>query len=192
MNSFSETRKKVRGAIGLDLVLILAGALIVYALSYRYDLLEWFYRYSRAHDDWEMDEFLIVAVYLVLALGYFSLRRLREVVSSRGEIKRKNSELQTALSEVKELRGLLPICASCKSIRDDEGFWHHVEAYIIEHSDATFTHSLCPDCMRRLYPEYFRGDEYPLPPEPLHLADGDNSEPRSNETDAAPSGGNRE
>lgn len=63
--------------------------------------------------------------------------------------------LQEALAHVKTLRGLLPICANCKRIRDDEGYWHEVELYITQHSDAGFTHGICPDCARKLYPEVF-------------------------------------
>ena len=61
--------------------------------------------------------------------------------------------LQDALSKIRVLRGLIPICASCKSVRDDKGFWHKVEKYIRDHSDAQLTHGLCPDCVRKLYPE---------------------------------------
>ncbi len=61
-------------------------------------------------------------------------------------------QLQEALSRVKQLSGLLPICASCKKIRDDQGYWHQVEAYVRDHSEAEFSHSICPDCARRLYP----------------------------------------
>ena len=61
--------------------------------------------------------------------------------------------LQKALSEVKKLSGFLPICASCKKIRDDEGYWNEVEKYIGQHSEAEFSHSICPNCMRKLYPE---------------------------------------
>jgi PAS domain S-box-containing protein len=63
-------------------------------------------------------------------------------------------ELQKALSEVKKLSGFLPICSSCKKIRDDKGYWKEVERYIGEHSEAEFSHSICPECMRKLYPEY--------------------------------------
>ena len=63
-------------------------------------------------------------------------------------------ELQQALASVKSLSGLLPICASCKKIRDDQGYWEQVEAYISSHSEATFTHSLCPECCHKLYPEF--------------------------------------
>lgn len=63
-------------------------------------------------------------------------------------------ELTAALAQVKTLSGLLPICSSCKKIRDDEGYWQQVETYVKERSNAEFTHSLCPECVKRLYPEY--------------------------------------
>ncbi|MBU0992501.1 MAG: response regulator [Proteobacteria bacterium] len=63
------------------------------------------------------------------------------------------AELQDALAKVKKLSGLLPICASCKKIRDDSGYWDQVDAYIQKHSEAEFTHSICPECMKKLYPE---------------------------------------
>ncbi|GEM_PF-1324294 len=65
-------------------------------------------------------------------------------------------ELQDALNKVKTLSGLLPICAFCKNIRDDGGYWHQVEAYIKEHSEANFSHGVCPDCAQKHYPEYFK------------------------------------
>jgi CheY-like chemotaxis protein len=63
-------------------------------------------------------------------------------------------ELENALRNVKVLRGLLPICASCKKIRDDKGFWNLVEVYIRDHTEAEFSHGICPDCIKKLYPEY--------------------------------------
>jgi hypothetical protein len=62
-------------------------------------------------------------------------------------------DLQQALAEVKKLSGLLPICASCKKIRDDRGYWQKVESYIADHTNAAFTHGLCPDCLEKLYPD---------------------------------------
>jgi len=62
-------------------------------------------------------------------------------------------ELKEALRRVKSLSGLLPICASCKKIRDKEGHWHHLEIYIRAHTEADFSHGICPECRRRLYPE---------------------------------------
>lgn len=66
------------------------------------------------------------------------------------------AELQQALASVKALRGLLPICCSCKKIKDDHGYWSQVEQYIADHSEAEFSHSLCPECARRLYPKYYK------------------------------------
>ncbi|MEW6233805.1 MAG: response regulator [Candidatus Omnitrophota bacterium] len=68
-------------------------------------------------------------------------------------------ELQEALSKVKQLSGLLPICSACKKIRDDKGYWNQLEAYIRNHSEADFTHSLCPECAKTLYPEFFANNE---------------------------------
>lgn len=70
------------------------------------------------------------------------------------ELRRLNTELQSALAEIKILSGLLPICASCKKIRDDLGYWHQLEAYIRDHSEATFSHGICPDCVEKLYPDF--------------------------------------
>jgi PAS domain S-box-containing protein len=63
-------------------------------------------------------------------------------------------ELQSALADVKTLSGLVPICASCKKIRDDKGFWTQIEAYIQDRTPAHFSHGICPDCAKILYPEY--------------------------------------
>jgi len=57
------------------------------------------------------------------------------------------------MENIKILSGLLPICASCKKIRDDKGYWNQIEAYIRDHSEAEFTHSICPDCVKVLYPD---------------------------------------
>ncbi len=65
-------------------------------------------------------------------------------------------DLKQALAEVKTLSGLLPICASCKKIRDDRGYWSQIEEYISRHSEAEFTHGICPECANKLYPEYFK------------------------------------
>jgi DNA-binding NtrC family response regulator len=64
------------------------------------------------------------------------------------------SQLQKALAKVKQLSGLLPMCASCKKIRDDKGYWNQLEAYISDHSEADFSHGICPECVKKLYPEY--------------------------------------
>lgn len=63
-------------------------------------------------------------------------------------------QLQKAMQEVKVLSGFLPICASCKKIRDDTGYWRQIEEYISTHSNALFSHGICPECTKKLYPEF--------------------------------------
>ncbi|OGP96328.1 MAG: hypothetical protein A2157_13960 [Deltaproteobacteria bacterium RBG_16_47_11] len=64
-------------------------------------------------------------------------------------------ELQAALNKVKTLSGLVPICASCKKIRDDKGYWNQIESYIEKHSTAEFSHGMCPECSKKLYPQLY-------------------------------------
>ncbi len=91
---------------------------------------------------------------LLAAVNDISERR-----AAAAERERLIGELQEALTRVKQLSGLLPICASCKKIRNDEGYWEQIEVYVGKHSEAEFSHGLCPECAHRLYPEYF--DEEP-------------------------------
>jgi hypothetical protein len=65
-------------------------------------------------------------------------------------------KLQNALSEVETLRGLLPICACCKKIRDDQGYWNHIESYLRKHTNTEFTHTLCPECVKQYYPDLWK------------------------------------
>ncbi len=85
-----------------------------------------------------------------------TVRDITRRKNAERERERLFKELQEALSKVKTLSGLLPICARCKKIRDDQGYWHQVEKYIHEHSEADFTHSICPECAEILYPRAFR------------------------------------
>ena len=75
-------------------------------------------------------------------------RKLAEIA-----LKKEHDKLSKALKEIKTLSGLLPICASCKNIRDDRGYWTQIEGYIQEHSDAQFSHAICPACAKKLYPD---------------------------------------
>ncbi len=89
----------------------------------------------------------VVAV-AVLSFDITDRQRMEE------RLRRSVAELEQALAEVRTLSGLLPICACCKKIRDDRGYWSHVEQYLTKHTRAEFSHGLCPDCLHRLYPEY--------------------------------------
>ena len=77
----------------------------------------------------------------------------RRMLTMRDEITAQVVKLQDALAQVTTLRGLLPICAHCKSIRDDKGYWQQVETYVAQHAGCEFTHGVCPSCMAREYPE---------------------------------------
>lgn len=72
---------------------------------------------------------------------------------ARAENEKLIAELEASLAKVRRLSGLLPICSSCKKIRDDKGYWNRLESYIAKHSEADFSHGICPDCAHRLYPE---------------------------------------
>ena len=91
-----------------------------------------------------------------------AIDRCAENIATRNQARRYQTErdkllaeLQAALDKVKLLSGFLPICASCKRIRDDQGYWQQIESYIRDHSEAEFSHGICPDCARKLYPEIF-------------------------------------
>ena len=71
------------------------------------------------------------------------------------ELRRVNEELQTALGEIKTLRGILPLCSFCKKIRTPEGTWENVDVYIYKHTEADISHSLCPDCLKEHYPDIY-------------------------------------
>jgi two-component system cell cycle response regulator len=74
------------------------------------------------------------------------------VLQKNTELQRLNRELKEANENIKVLRGLIPICSRCKKVRNDDGFWEQVEDYIAQHTEADFSHSLCPDCFKDLYP----------------------------------------
>ena len=86
--------------------------------------------------------------------SFVDITRRKQTEMEREDLIRK---LQTALAKIKTLRGLVPICASCKKIRDDKGYWHQLEVYIRDHSDAEFSHSICPVCADVLYPNLKKG-----------------------------------
>jgi PAS domain S-box-containing protein len=92
--------------------------------------------------------------------GVFQGRRASNYEITEEKIAKLHNEelinkLRDALEKVKTLRGFIPICANCKKIRDDQGYWSQVEAYISKHSEAVFSHGICPDCARKLYPELY-------------------------------------
>lgn len=89
--------------------------------------------------------------------------KLHQEVQQRKQVavdrKRLIDDLQSAIKEIKTLRGIVPICSNCKKIRDDKGYWNILESYIQKHSDAQFSHGICPECTKRFYPEYYIAED---------------------------------
>ena len=83
-------------------------------------------------------------------------RDITEHKRAEAERERLIKELQDAIADIRTLSGLVPICASCKKIRDDKGYWTQLEAYLQAHSQARFSHGVCPDCMKKLYPDFIQ------------------------------------
>ncbi len=81
------------------------------------------------------------------------LTDITDRIEAENRVKAQKDDLEKALADIKKLRGILPICANCKKIRNDSGYWDQVEKYISEHSDVEFSHGLCPECIDKLYPE---------------------------------------
>jgi len=116
-----------------------------------------------------LSEFLMLLIFLIPVniLGMITQRSInrskRNEFTARVNLRHTNKEkeeliqdLQLALAEVKTLEGFLPICANCHSIRNDEGFWERVEKYIQDRTGAQFSHSICPDCLKELYPAIYK------------------------------------
>jgi hypothetical protein len=99
---------------------------------------------------------ILMPLILGTPIGYFHFKAMEVIAKSKEELALANLKLERALSEVKELSGLLPICSFCKRIRDDKGYWNQLESYIRDHSKAEFSHSFCPDCAEKAYPEFFK------------------------------------
>jgi uncharacterized membrane protein len=117
--------------------------------------------------NWFTEHVMDVTLFAGVMLWSFSLTdrmKVREEESRRlleQTVTERTSELRHALDEVKTLHGLLPICSHCKKIRDDSGYWQNLESYISEHTGADFSHSLCPNCLEVLYPDFYTSGNEP-------------------------------
>ena len=78
-----------------------------------------------------------------------------QLTTTKSNLESTNKELERALIDIKQLSGMLPICSSCKKIRNDDGYWQQIETYILDHSEVEFSHGICPDCAKKLYPEFY-------------------------------------
>lgn len=109
------------------------------------------------HNYWILLDSLLLILLLSPVLYFYVYKPLNEQINIEKKLQQQKNdlidELQNALSEIKQLSGFIPICASCKNIRDDQGYWKRVEQYITERSEAEFSHGICPDCTKKLYPD---------------------------------------
>jgi ABC-type multidrug transport system fused ATPase/permease subunit len=96
---------------------------------------------------------LLLSIIVILFIENKTISKRKQAEKEREKL---IAELQDAVTKIKTLRGLLPICSSCKKIRDDKGYWKQIESYIRDHSEAEFTHSMCPICAKKFYPELFQ------------------------------------
>ena len=143
---------------GRDAIAIFILIALVLILALNFDefnrVIAWLYH----HDTTRLDVFFTVVICSLPAIGWYTWRRHRELteqIDRREEAERAKErlepELQNALADITMLRRLLPICPSCKRIRDDKGSWDQVEVYIEGHLNRKLSHGLCPDCARTLY-----------------------------------------
>ena len=95
-----------------------------------------------------------IGVFIQAALRLSTSEHKRRQVEQERE--KLIDDLRENISNIKTLQGLIPICSSCKKIRDDQGYWHQVEVYVSEHAQADFTHSICQECAHKLYPELYK------------------------------------
>ena len=132
---------KVLHFLSLSIFSTIASELLFTLYLHSADLVNWFGHFLKIFS------FLFIYIAIIetgLRHPYLLLFR---------HLKQRERELEEALGNVRQLRGMLPICASCKKIRDDKGYWKQVEVYIKEHADVDFSHSICPECKKKLYPQ---------------------------------------
>jgi ligand-binding sensor domain-containing protein len=98
--------------------------------------------------------YALISLAMILLVAGIYVLRVRQLNVHKRELQKRVDE---AIAKIKVLSGMLPICANCKKVRDDKGYWSQIESYITQHSDTEITHGICPDCMSKLYPEFCEG-----------------------------------
>ncbi|MCG8684901.1 MAG: hypothetical protein MI892_08510 [Desulfobacterales bacterium] len=132
---------------GREIFIIALMALALFLVAGRFDILEALVAFCHKYEEYELDELITTSIFLSFALFVFALRRWHETQVVNDLLEAKNHDLKAAVKEIHQLQGIIPICSSCKKIRDDKGYWQRVEEYVESNSEARFSHSLCPDCL---------------------------------------------
>ncbi len=138
---------------------VVAGVLgiAVYLAAAHFDVVNHVSAWFVSHEEWQIDELAVVAVYLVAASAVYIWRRRGELLDQIRERDRAEQEkeelipaLERALRDVQNLSSLLPVCAWCKRIRDDDGSWNQIDSYLRKHTSIGVTHGICPECAHRV------------------------------------------
>jgi hypothetical protein len=151
-------RIAARSQSSRDLIIILAVAIFIFVISAIFDVFDKIIAWIYKHNTWQLDELFTVAIYLLFGFAVYAWRRRRELliqIRSRERAEAAHArlipKLETALADVSKLKKLLPICSSCKRVRDAKGYWSQVEDYIEMNLQTRLDGGLCPDCAKNLY-----------------------------------------
>ncbi len=143
--------KPVKSALKYTSLIILSAAIIAEGVGMLI-----LHQTKTPHSDLVLLDSMVLVILLIPVLYLFVYRPLNANMKKIDRLNREKDlnikELSIALDEIKTLRGIIPICASCKKIRDDTEHWSQIETYIKEHSEADFSHGICPECAEELYP----------------------------------------
>ena len=155
-----KTGEQPRYAVAREIIILVCILFLTFYVSGKFDLLEMLFEFTQTYEEWELDELIVTGVVASLVLMVFAVRRWIIIKRLQKQLAFQYKKLEKAHEEISRLHGIIPICSSCKKIRDDKGFWEQVENYVEKHSDASFTHSLCPDCMLEHYGNepWFKGE----------------------------------
>lgn len=146
--------KKKQISLYKEVIIIVIAGVFSFVVFSNFDALEFLVDVLEEYEDYELDEILPTSLILVPLIFIFLIRRLREANENQRIFQNKNKELLKAMDEIRQLRGILPLCSFCKKVRNDSGYWEQVEIYIETHSQAEISHGVCPDCMKKHYPKY--------------------------------------
>lgn len=150
----SNLRKLFNPTYLAELFVIIFLTTFIFLISAHFDASEHIFNWLKTYELYELDEVLQVSpvwIFLMISVFCISFQRYSELSRTNRELRLRNKMIQKAMSEIKQLRGIIPICSNCKKIRDDEGYWNQVEQYVSVHSGAKFSHGICPDCARKHY-----------------------------------------
>lgn len=147
---------KMNRRVKFDILIISVILVASFCFFCKVDALESIVEFSSQHEEYEVDELLSTLIVFSFCITLFSIRRYQESRVAKKSLIQKNNELQNALNEIQQLKGILPLCSFCKKIRNDAGNWEQVDVYIQKNSNADISHGICPICMQKHYPEEFK------------------------------------